>query len=174
MLCVAIVLASCWSPGNHQTRPGQARQPTLAATPPSHSRERGEGGSSLLSVQLSFIITLVHSCCCSSSSSSLSWQLIEKSAAHKVFGKFARPPPHPLCRTPLPLPLLSLSLSLTFRVALFCRFCTLPFPESVFHNLACRSAQFSHIIPPFSHSPYATVPAVDNPFAQGGNTHTQF
>lgn len=172
VLCVAIVLARCWSPGNCHTKPGQSLPVSPHDLPAGHVATPPSlwGWHSLLSVQLSFIITLVHSCCSSASSCCCccccSRQLIEKSAANKVFGKFARPHSSPPCTSSLSLYLSSSPAMMRF----FCRFCTLPFAASVFHNLACRCAQFSHIlVASCSSPPHAPVRAVGNPFAQGAH-----
>lgn len=142
--CVSEMLVTRQLP--RQPGPEQARLPARSASRPCCHAPFPLRGHSLLSVQLSFIITLVHSCCSSSSSRCCCCcccrrQLIEKSAANKVFRKFARPHSSP------PSHFLFLSFSLSpAMMRFFCRFCTLPFAASVFHNLACRSAQFSHIL----------------------------
>lgn len=166
--CVSEMLVTRQLP--HQTRPDPASLPTRSASRPCCHAPFPLGGHSLLSVQLSFIITLVHSCCSSASSCCCccccSRQLIEKSAANKVFGKFARPHSSPPCTSSLSLYLSRSPAMMRF----FCRFCTLPFAASVFHNLACRCAQFSHILAASCSSPpHAPVRAVGNPFAQGAH-----
>lgn len=175
VLCVAIVLARCWSPGNYHAKPGQpprtiCRQAMLPRPLSSEGTQLAFSSTFFYYYISSFLLLLFFV-------PMLPLLLLQTAVNRKICSEQSL---QEVCKdsllAPLALPLsLSLYPSLSLSPAMlrfFCRFCTLPFAASVFHNLACRSAQFSHILtapcPLPAHAPFS-LRAVGNPFAQGAH-----